>query len=248
MATGKLNTAGLLDYFDLNAMYATEFRRLLHNLNGQSKVKDLKTVLITSSMLSEGKSTVASFLAMTTARLRRKKTLLIDCDLRRPMLHRLFPLTRENGVTEVMKGDRKVKEVIKKTQDDLLDIITAGRAVRQPTEIFESSSIGKLIDEVRFYYDLIIVDCAPLLPVSDPMLLAAEMDGVILVVKAGSTQREVVRRAALLLKNNKSCLLGVVLNNLNNALPYYYNEGYYGYEYKPRQPRKIASKTKTKTE
>lgn len=101
--------------------------------------------------------------------------------------------------------------------------------------MFDSAAIGKLLEEVRFYYDLILVDCAPVLPVSDPMLLASEMDGVILVVKAGTTQREVAKRAASMLQNDKTRLLGVVLNNLSNALPYYYNESYYGYEYGPRE-------------
>jgi len=245
---GKEIYMNLLDYYDMETPYATEFRRLLHNLNG-SAINDNgdrpKTILVTSAMLSEGKSTVTAFLAMTAARHKGRRTLLVDCDLRRPTLHRLFNMPREHGVVEALKGDIKVKNVIKKTTEDNLHVITAGRYVPQPTEVFDSVAIRKMIDEVSFYYDLILVDCAPVLPVSDPMLLATEVDGVIMVVKAGATQREVVERAANLIKNSRCHFLGVVLNNLANVLPYYYNGNYYGYEYDHRGDAKTKPAEKT---
>ncbi len=231
----KINNINLFEYFDPESPYATEFRRLLHNLNGIISGEKTKIILITSSMLAEGKSTIASFLAMTSAGKKKRKTLLVDCDLRRPTLHKLFNLKREFGLVEALIEKKPLKEVIKKTANDYLDIITAGKAVHNPTEIIDSELIHSLLDEGRFYYDLILVDCAPVLPVSDPMLLAPLVDGVLMVIKAGSTQREVAERAVRLLQNNRANFLGVVLNNLNNALPYYYHESYYGYEYKPDQ-------------
>ncbi len=231
----------VLEYYEMESPYATEFRRLLHNLNNHDGEKRPKTILVTSAMLAEGKSTVTSFLGMTAARLKQRKTLLVDCDLRRPTLHRLFSLPREHGVVEILTENIRVKDVIKKTAAEHLDLITAGRAVDQPTEVFDSAAIHKFLQEVSFYYDLILVDCAPVLPVSDPMLLAAEMDGVILVVKAGSTQREVARRAVTLLQNSNSKFLGVVLNNFSNTLPYYYHDTYYGYDYKPHKEKQPKS-------
>jgi capsular exopolysaccharide synthesis family protein len=232
----RLKQINLFDFFDLESPYATEFRRLLHNINGTvaDQASKTKTILVTSAMLAEGKSTVTAFLALTSARSRLRKTLLIDCDLRRPTLHLLFSIPRQNGITEILNENRKTKEAIKKTSEPNLDIITAGKAVAHPTDVLNSTAIRKMIDEVRFYYDLILIDCAPILPVSDPIILAAETDGVIMVVKAGSTQREVVKRASDLMRDNKSRLLGIVLNNLNNAMPYYFNDSYYGYDYKSR--------------
>ncbi len=227
----KTNSVNLFEYFDQESPYATEFRRLLHNLNGVVSGDKTKIILITSAMLAEGKSTIASFLAMTSAGKKKRKTLLVDCDLRRPTIHRLFNLKREVGVVEALTQRKSLKEVTKKTSQEYLDIVTAGKSVSNPTDIFDSSAIHKLLDESRFYYDLILVDCAPILPVSDPMLLAPLMDGVIMVLKAGSTQKEVAERATRLLQNNKANFLGIVLNNISNALPYYYNESYYGYEY-----------------
>jgi capsular exopolysaccharide synthesis family protein len=229
----KSGAINLIEYYDQESPYATEFRRLLHNINGAVPEKETKTILVTSAMLAEGKSTVAAFLALTAARQKHKKTLLVDCDLRRPTLHRLFNLPRENGIAEILTEGKKIKDVIKKTAEPNLDVVTAGKAVAQPTDVFDSAAISSLLEEMRFYYDLILVDCAPILPVSDPMLLASSMDGVILVVKAGATQREVAKRATLLLKDDKTRLLGVVLNNLSNVLPYYYKESYYGYDHKP---------------
>lgn len=227
------DSINLVEFFDQESPYATEFRRLLHNINGAMPPKEARTILVTSAMLAEGKSTVAAFLALTAARLKRRRTLLVDCDLRRPTLHRLFAVPRDLGIVEALTEGKKVKDVIKKTTEPNLDIITAGRPVALPTDVFDSGSIHSLLGEVRIYYELILVDCAPLLPVSDPMLLAADMDGVLLVIKAGSTQREVAQRASNLLKGNTARFLGVVLNNLTNVLPYFYRDSYYGYEYKP---------------
>jgi len=230
----RTNGINLVDYYDQESAYATEFRRLLHNINGAVSGQETKTILITSAMLDEGKSTIASFLALTAARQKKKKTLIVDCDIRRPTLHHLFAVPRENGVIEALMEGKKSRDIVKKTSEPNLDIITAGKAVPQPTGIFDSGAIHELLKEVRFYYDLILVDCAPVLPVSDPMLLAPDMDGVILVIKAGTTQREVAKRASRLLQSQNTRFLGVVLNNLSNILPYYYSDSYYGYEYKPR--------------
>jgi capsular exopolysaccharide synthesis family protein len=229
----QANGFDLVDYYDQESSYATEFRRLLHNINGAVPEKKAKIVMVTSSLLAEGKSTVVSFLALTAARQKHRKTLLIDCDLRRPTLHRLFSVPRDGGIVEAVLDGKKIKDVIKRTAEPNLDIITAGVAVSQPSEIFESGHIRELLDEARFYYELILVDCAPILPVSDPMLLAPEVDGVLLIIKAGSTQREIAKRASGVLKNERSRFLGVVLNNISNVLPYYYSDSYYGYEYKP---------------
>ncbi|MCK4372698.1 MAG: hypothetical protein KAW61_06095, partial [candidate division Zixibacteria bacterium] len=101
------------------------------------------------------------------------------------------------------------------------------------------------VDDMKFYYDLILIDAAPALPVSDPMLLAPELDGVLLVVKAGTTQRELVERAVEIIDPNRDRILGVVLNNMNNTLPYYHDYRYYGYEYRTRKSQAhIAAKAR----
>ncbi|HKK21192.1 MAG TPA: hypothetical protein VJ983_06960, partial [candidate division Zixibacteria bacterium] len=97
------------------------------------------------------------------------------------------------------------------------------------------------IEELKFYYDLIVVDCPPLLPVSDPMMLASKVDGILVVIKAGATQKEVVKRAVEILNSERDRILGVVLNNMTGSLPYYYDYSYYDYSSNPSNGKKKAA-------
>ena len=225
----------IIDYYSLESPIATELRRLLHNLRRFQSERELKSVLLTSATTGEGKSTVSSLLAITAAK-KGMKTLLIDCDLRRPTVHRLFAVDRRHGMVEILSEGVPPKGVIKRTALENLDLITAGQAVPHPTELFDSKAIGSFTNELKFYYDLIIVDTPPVIPVSDPMLLSQELDGALLVVKAGATAREVVSRAVDIMSANSSNLLGVVLNNVKGSLPYYYDYSHYHYDYSTRTP------------
>lgn len=232
----------IIDFFSLESGPATEFRRLLHNLQYHNKDRELKAIMVTSSMLSEGKSTVASFLALTAAK-KGLKTLMIDADVRRPTIHKLFKLQRQKGLLDVLVDGLPVKESVKKSSLEKLDFITAGRVHETPADVFDSVAIGRVIQEMKFYYDMIIIDCAPVIPVSDPMLLSQEVDGILFVVKAGATQRDIAQRAASILGSSTNKLLGVILNNAEGTLPYYYNHDYYGYDYsqKPSDTKEAKS-------
>ncbi len=224
------NSISVIELFNMESAIATEFRRLLNMLQNPSDHRELKSILVTSAMLSEGKTTVSGFLSLTASR-KGLKTLLVDCDLRRPSVHKLFGLPREGGLVEAISEGVAAKNVLKKTAIDKLDIITAGKVVSHPSEVFDAAAIGRVLGEMKFYYDLIICDTAPIIPVSDPMLLAPEVDGVLIVVKAGATQRQIILRAKEIMAGTANKILGVVLNNADNSLPYYYDHGYYGYEY-----------------
>lgn len=217
---------------------------MLQKVRNAPAGKEIKTLLFTSAMLSEGKSTICSFLALTASRHKGVKTLLIDCDLRRPTIHKFFALERAPGLCEVLAEGFSPEDAIRKTPIETLDIMPAGKRIAQPAEIFDVEAINQLFDEMKFYYDLILVDTAPLLPVSDPMLLAPKVDGIIMVVKAGATQREVVLRALDIIDTSRDKILGVVLNNMNNSLPYYYDYSYYGYDYEPAPPKKRSENGK----
>ncbi len=235
----------MIDNFRLDAPFATEFRRLLHKLQQNKSETELKSVMITSAMLSEGKSTVCAYLGITAAVHKGIKTLIIDCDLRRPTMHKLFVLGRKHGMTEILREGFSPRDAVKKTSVDKLDVITCGEYYQEPTELFDVEAIGTLVDDMKFYYDLILVDAAPALPVSDPMLLAPKMDGTLLVVKAGATQKEIALRALDIIDPLRQKVLGVVLNNMDNALPYYHDYRYYGYEYRTKSTQqKIAERAR----
>jgi len=241
----KPKQLSVIDNFILEAPFATEFRRLLHRLQQIERPTELKSLLITSSMLCEGKSTVCAYLGITAAVHKGIKTLIIDCDLRRPTMHKLFLLDRMHGMTEILQEGFSPREAVKKTSVDKLDIITCGDYHPEPTELLDVDAIATLIDDMKFYYDLILVDTAPALPVSDPMLLAPKLDGVLLVVKAGGTQREIVEQAVDIIDPNRRRILGIVLNNMDNTLPYYHDYRYYGYEYQTRKTKaKIAARAR----
>ena len=232
MAKAK-KSLSIIDYFNMELPESTEFRRVLHNVNGRHKDTGKLAILVTSAMLSEGKSIVSSFLAMTSAKSKEIKTLLIDFDLRRPILHKLFHLPLKGGISNVLVEGIACRNAIKNTPMENLDILTAGEVMKNPSELLSGSAIHRIIDEMKFYYDKIIVDSPPLIPVMDPIILLEELDGVILVVKVGVTQRDVVLRARELLNSQKDKIIGVVVNNIKQSLPYYYNYRYYGYKHKP---------------
>ncbi len=221
----------IFDYYHPESVVATEFRRLLHNITRPTNGVEHKSFLITSAMLSEGKSTVAGYLAITAAAYKKRKTILIDCDLRRPTIHKLFNLPVENGVTDLIDGTIKVEDAFKSTPLKHLWVVTAGRMKDNPTELFEGESVKQVIEQIKFYFDMVFVDCAPVIPVSDPVVLAPDLDGLLLVVKAGATQKDVVRRACDIISKSDANILGVVLNNVEGVLPYHYNHRYYGYQY-----------------
>lgn len=236
----------IMDIYDMESPYVTEYRRLLYRILNHEKQPDLKSIMLTSAMTAEGKSTACSLLAMTAAVKKRLKTLIIDADLRLPSIHRLFGLSPEPGLSEVLSEGYNPRDAVRKTDIENLHILTAGRQRENPTAVFDAEAIGQLIDEMKFYYDFILVDCAPLLPVSDPMLLAARVDGVLLVVKAGSTQQELVQRAVQIVDPGRNNVLGVVLNNMNESLPFYYDYSYYHYDYGQGQKPKINEPGETK--
>ncbi|RKX23390.1 MAG: hypothetical protein DRP51_00460 [Candidatus Zixiibacteriota bacterium] len=230
--TGKSNLISILDIFNPESPESTEFRRILHNLDKSKKGGDKQVILITSATLSEGKSLTSSFLAMTSATYKNNKTLLIDFDLRRPTIHKLFGVNRRGGISEIMLGGLAPKKAVKPTNLDKLDLLTAGKSTGNISELIKGPNVHRIIEEMKFYYDTIIVDSPPLIPVMDTLIFVEEFDAVLLVIKAGVTQKEIVDRARNLLANHNGKLVGVIMNNLKKSLPYYYDYSYYDYNYK----------------
>lgn len=221
--------SSILEEYDIESPEATEFRRLYSRLRRTGEGEPVTSVLITSAVRGEGKSTTAAYLAMTVARYRKTKTLLVDGDLRKPRIHDLFQLRNQPGLSEVLAGAASLKSCFKSTSLEDLKVLTAGGARLSPAESFDSDRMKDVFEEMRFYFDMIIVDAAPVIAVSDPIILGSEVGGVLLVVMAGKTPREVVRRARDILVDSKVKILGVVLNNVDEVLPYYYDYRYYGY-------------------
>jgi len=215
-------------YYESESPIATELRRLYHNVRTPVDGIAPKSFMITSSNRGEGKSTIASNLAFTIAQFPKKKVLLIDADLRRPRIHEIYGTAREEGLRECLESSIDPMTVVKETELPNLQVITAGEPSRTPGKLFESEALCEVMKKVAFYYDVLLLDSAPVLAVSDTLFLVSEIDRVMLVVLAGVTPREVVMRARNVLLDSNATIGGVVLNNASSALPYYYDYKYYG--------------------
>lgn len=225
------NSKIISQWYDEESLFSTEFRRLYSKLRNLNPGKEIKNLLITSANLGEGKSTSAAIMAITIAKYRRTNTLLIDCDVRRPTIHRIFGMERQNGFSDVALKIKPFKSVIKDTFVPNLKVLTSGELIKSPAEIFNLPNLRNLFAESKFYFDTIIVDSAPTIPVSDTLVLSSEMDGALVVVRAGKTPREMVKRATDLMKNAGMNILGIIVNNIEKVLPYYfgYSRAYYEY-------------------
>lgn len=225
------NKKTILDQFSGESPEMAEFRRTYAKLRHLNNGKNLKNFMITSSCIGEGKSTVSALFASTISRYHKTKTLLIDADLRRPKVHELFNLKQENGLAEALSGKKEIKELFKNSQEENLQILTAGKVDTPPSDLFNSTKVPDVFNECKFYFDTIIIDCPPIIPVSDPLVIGPEMDGVIMVIRAGKTKKEIVKRAKDLLVDSGINIIGIILNNYGEVLPYYYDYKYYGYQY-----------------
>ena len=227
----RKNTKHIMSWYDEESIIATEFRRLYSKVRHLYPDKDMKKILVTSSTVGEGKSTTSALLAVTISKYRNTDTLLIDCDVRRPTIHKIFGLKREDGFVDVALKKKPLKAVLKQTSIPRLKVLTSGELTCNPAELFNLPNMQKIFAEIKFYFDTIIIDSAPVIPVTDPLVLSSEVDGTLIVVKAGKTPRELVKRATGLMTDAGANIIGVVMNNMEEVLPYYYNYHYDYYRY-----------------
>jgi capsular exopolysaccharide synthesis family protein len=223
------NDKTIFDVYDGESPVATELRRLYHNAKRDDDGRHYKSFLVTSSNRGEGKSTISSWLSVTIAQFPTKKVLHVDADLRRPRVHSIFGLQNSVGLKDCLADNVDPMDVVKKTPIPNLNIITAGDRTPQPGKLFESEHLKEVLNKLEFYYDIVIVDSAPVLAVSDTLFLCSEIEAVMLVVLAGVTPREVVQRTKNVLDDSRANVAGVILNNATQVLPYYYDYKYYGY-------------------
>jgi len=224
---------------------ATEFRRLEHKLYNRAEYKGQKVFMVTSASLGEGKSTVSSFLSLTHAHNRGLRTVLVDCDLHRPRINKMFDLPLENGLAEYFEKRATGSELIKDTSVPKLKIITAGKATEKASELMATAPLQALVNSISSQFDMIILDSPPVIPVSDPLIISDVAEGIYWVMKAGHSKKKMVKHALEMLGEKSEKLVGAVINNSMNVMPYYYNYNYYGKKYKQsRTDKKDAVKEK----
>ncbi|OPJ59162.1 CpsD/CapB family tyrosine-protein kinase [Clostridium chromiireducens] len=205
---------------------AEAFRTLRTNIQYSSFDKEIRTIAVTSSEMAEGKSTVAGNIAISFAQ-GEKKVILVDCDLRKPSVHKNFRTSNLVGVSEVLLGKVSLDEAVQKHNNNF-NYLTSGKIPPNPSEMLGSAAMTNLIERLKDEYDLIVLDTAPLRAVTDAQILSTKVDGTILVVRAGKTKKDVVIEAKNLLDKVGANVIGSVLNAVENTRGKYY--AYYGNE------------------
>ncbi len=220
------------------SMVAEAFRGIRTNLQFSAPAERQRTVLVTSPQPEDGKTTVASNLALSLAQGGRR-VLLIDTNFRRPTVHRVFDTKNESGLSNLLIGEGVLKSTIAKTAIASLDVLTSGPTPPNPVELLDSSQFRGVLRDAAAEYDQVIVDSAPVLLASDASVLASQVDGVVLVVRAKHNSRGAARRAGRLLTASGAHMFGVVLNAAQVDRGGYFREqlrSYYDYQEAPGRP------------
>lgn len=238
----------LIAHYDPKSLPAEAFRTLRSNLEFMRVDKKSKSFLVTSAFVQEGKTFNVVNLALSMAQAG-KKVLLVEADLRKPVIHKMFGLNRIPGltdhilgnyswqeirhtITDVMLGDFELEEILRTPGLDNLNIIPAGTNPPNPTEILRSECFKTFIKEAHVKYDMVFIDAPPILPVADATEASTLVDGVVLVYTVGKIGRGVLKRAKTSLDNVGGKVVGVILNNVKpEAGPDYFKyhtQHYYG--------------------
>jgi capsular exopolysaccharide synthesis family protein len=212
--------------------FSESFRSLRTAIISKYEGSETKILIFTSAQPLEGKTTTAVNVAVALA-YGGARVLVIDADMRRPGLHRPLRLTNERGLSQVLIGHARVRDVIQRTVDPNLLAITAGRTPPNPSELLASERMKTLLTNLAHGpFDWIIVDTPPVLAVTDAVVLAPLVSGVIFVVGAEMTRRRLAERAVETVMSTRPKQLAVVLNKVDFARNKYYYSRYYGHQYK----------------
>jgi len=235
--TGAGTPTALVTETSPKSAAAEAYRTLRTNIQFAGLDRPCKTIVITSATPAEGKTTTAANFAAVCAQ-SGSRVLLVDGDLRKPTLHRIFGLDNQRGLTTTLIEGKSLADVAIPTRVPNLSVVVSGPLPPNHAELAASRRMHDLMEAATRVFDLIVIDTPPVLSVSDAVALAAQMDGVILVVRGGKTSAEAVRRAAEQIDAVKGRILGVLLNRVDARNSGYYADhgryydAYYGSDHK----------------
>jgi capsular exopolysaccharide synthesis family protein len=213
---------------DSTSPAAEAYRTLRTSIQFAAVNRTLRTLQITSPSASEGKTTTAANLGVTFARAN-KKVVVVSCDLRRPRVHHFFGVSNNRGFTTVLLNEASPRAVLQPVRDEKgLYVVGSGPIPHNPSELLSSAKTAEVFSELASDAEMVIVDCPPVLPVTDAAVLASRMDATLLVVTMGSTTRTQLSRTLEILRQVKAPIIGAVLNGVTAESEY--PEYYYRYE------------------
>jgi len=235
----QVNNPRLVTITQPDSPIAEEYRRLKSILIRETKADFLNTIMITSAVDGEGKSVTAINLAVSLAQEIDHSILLIDADLRSPLLHEYIGIKPKYGLSEYLsRDDIKVPDILIKTGIGNLVLLAAGGKAKNPVELLSSEKMKNLIKELKHRYvdRYVIIDTPPILPFAEAIAIGSYVDGVIFVVKEGQAQQKTIQDAINLIKDLN--ILGVVFNGVSEENLEGHYSNYYYYKYYRRKERK----------
>jgi len=221
MGTSNIDSR-IISYFDPKSPITEQYKVLRTNILSLNKGKPPKTIVLTSSIHSEGKSVTTLNLAIAMAQsINKPKILLIDADLRRGKLVKYLGTKQDVGLTEILSGRAQYESALFNIDIENLTLMASGAVPPNPVELLASENMKNLLQDLKMKYDYVLIDTPPLISVTDACILGAQADGVLLIVQAGRTQRGIVSRSTELLNQAHAKLLGYVLTSIEYHLPEY---------------------------
>jgi capsular exopolysaccharide synthesis family protein len=205
---------------------AEAYRKIATNIEFSNIDNVIKTIMVTSAKQDEGKTTTIYNLAMVMTE-HKKKILLIDLDLRKPVIHKIFKLPNTKGLTDILINKDSYEPYLNNVYPGL-DVLTTGIIPANPAEIINSKSLKELIKEMSQNYDYIFFDTPPVMLVSDPITISTYADAVIMAIEHGKTEKDLVKKAVESLKQVNANIIGAVMNNIpvSKQSNYYYYSSY----------------------
>ncbi|MBI3475556.1 MAG: CpsD/CapB family tyrosine-protein kinase [Acidobacteria bacterium] len=227
MRPAPLPDARLICLTDPGSLGAEKFRVLGLKLRNLREQRKLKRIVVTGTAPEEGKSLVAANLALNQSRSKILKTLLVDGDFRRPMVAKRFGVgTLLPGLSECLRGEKQLSDVVYRLEGTGLSILPAGMAPENPLELMQSGRLLEYLDRLGTVFDWIIIDTPPLFPLADTTFWMKMSDGVLFVVREGVTERKTLQRAVDTL--DRASLIGVVVNSCTSGREHKYYYSRYG--------------------
>lgn len=217
----------LISKINPKSPFVEAYRTLRTNIQFANPDKDIKTIMLTSAGPGEGKSTTVCNLALTIAQ-SEKKVLVIDADLRRSNVHKIFNLPNLNGLTTLLTDDININAVLSFIDVPNLYVLTSGPKPPNPSELLGSRKMKALLEKMKEEFDMVLIDAPPVLPVADASVLGTIVDGTIMLINYGQVDFDLAVRAKEQLEKVNARIMGVIINNIPSKGDSYY---YYYYSY-----------------
>lgn len=220
----------IISQLEPNSSSAEAYRRIKVALDFSSIDESIKVIQVCSSVKGEGKTTTLLNIAAIYAE-SKKKVIVVDLDLRKPRCHRAFQIENKNGINDVLLGDIELEQAIKHSDVLNFDLLNTGKKASNISYVLESKQLKDIINQLKNMYDIILVDCPPVLAVADPIVISSFCDATLFIVSQLKTERKFAKEAVRVLKENNVNLIGSVFTEVNNKIKYgganYYNNYYY---------------------